>query len=270
MKQQRFSVFERDGSMTAIGSGWMQSRPSPDSRWLPVVDDCCPATIRVLPRHGGASQLLARLQKAQSLAIIGWDPRGRLLYSEGGRLFAVNLTGAVAEIAAPAVPGSSERSFSYIGRSPDGATVVLQMSGPPQLQVFFAISRAATVSINAFPHADNWVGPHEILGSTKTRFVAIDTVTGTERELMTRAKPYVDGVLLTSGPYLLWAADMTTTVHLSDTRTGGERVIDLGFRPSGSQRLDAGRFFLVSDAGPAILDTAAWFSANPEARAPSQ
>src|SRR2546423_5815945 len=40
MKQQQFSVFERDGSLTPIGSGWMQSRPSPDSRWLPVIDDC--------------------------------------------------------------------------------------------------------------------------------------------------------------------------------------------------------------------------------------
>jgi hypothetical protein len=55
---------------------------------------------------------------------------------------------------------------------------------------------------------------------------------------------------------------MATAFHLNDTRTGGDRVIDLGFRPGGSQRLDGGKFFLVGNAGIAILDAAAWFSAH--------
>jgi hypothetical protein len=264
MKQQRFSVFERDGSLTPIGSGWMQSRPSPDSQWVPVVDDCCPATIRVLPRHGGASRLIVRQHKTQPLFILGWDPHGRILYSEGGRLFAADLGGVIDEIVAPVLPASTERSYSYVDRSPDGTTVVLQVSasGTP---LTFALSRTRTVSINAFPHTNNWIGPHEILGSTKTKFVAIDTVTGAERDLPTTNKPYVDQSLVSSGPYLLWAADMTTTLHLNDTRTGGERVIDLGFRSGGSQRLDGGRFLLVRDDGLAILDAAAWFGTGPVA-----
>ena len=258
MKQQQFSVFERDGSITAIGSGWMQSRPSPDSRWLPVIDDCCPATIRVLARDGSASRLLSRRQNAQSL--LGWDPRGRLLFNESGRLFAVDLAGAVEEIVAPVLPTSAERTYSYVGRSPDATTVVLQVSAAGSQPLVFALSRTGTVSITAYPYSDNWVGPHEMLGATKTKFVAIDTSTGAERDLATKANPFGDAFVGTSSPYLLWRESMTGPLHLLDARTGADRVIDVPWTSSGSQRLDGGRFFLASDTGLAILDPAAWFS----------
>lgn len=267
MKQQQFSVFERDGSLTAIGSGWMQSRPSPDSRWLPVIDDCCPSTIRVLPRHGGASELLVRLQNSQSLWILGWDPRGRLLYNEGGRLFAVDLTGAVEEIVAPVPPGSTERSYSYVGRSPDGTTVVLQISGSPT-PLSFALSRTGTVSIAAV-FSDSWVGPHEILAMTKAKLIAIDTSTGAERDLATMAKPS-DAFVGTSGPYLLWRENLTGPLHLCDTRTGVDRVIDVAWTAGTPQRLDGGRFFLPSDANPAILDAAAWLNAAAASATPAR
>jgi hypothetical protein len=185
MKQQKFSVFERDGSVTAIGSGWMQSRPSPDSRWVPVIDDCCPSSIRVLPRHGGASQLLARLPNAQSLFILGWDPRGRLLYTDSGRLFAVDLTGTIEEIIAPVLPVSAQNSYSYIGRSPDGTTVVLQISGATP--VTFSLSRTGAVTPIVPVFSDSWVGPHNILAVTKMKFLSIDTSTGAERDLLTKS-----------------------------------------------------------------------------------
>jgi hypothetical protein len=259
MKQQRFTVFERDGSVTAIGSGWMQSRPSPDSLWLPVIDDCCPATVRVLPRRGGASRLLVRLlPNASSVWILGWDPRGRLLYTASGRLFAVDLAGVIEEILVAGLPAATERSYTYLGRSPDGTTVVLQMSGSPT-PLSFALSRTGTVSIAAV-FSDSWVGPHEILAMTKAKLLAIDTSTGAERDLATKAKPS-DGFVGTSSPYLLWRENMTGPLHLGDTRTGADRIIDVAWTGGTPQRLDGGRFLLPSDNGPAILDAAAWFRA---------
>lgn len=255
MKQQQFVVFERDGSLTTTGSGWMSSRPSPDSRWLPVIDDCCPSTIRLLPRYGGASQLLARVPNARSLFILGWDPRGRLLYTESSRLFAVDLAGAVEEIVAPALPTSTERSYSYVGRSPDGTSVVLQVSGPAPSS--FALSRSGTVSI-ATVFSDSWVGPHEILATTKTKFLAIDTITGAERDLVTTARTSGDAFVGTSSPYLLWRENMTGLLHLCDARTGTDRIIDVAWGSGTPQRLDNGRFFFASDSAPAILDAAAW------------
>jgi hypothetical protein len=268
MKQQQFSVFERDGSLTAIGSGWMQSRPSPDNRWLPVIDDCCPWTIRVLPRHGGASQLLVRLlPNASSVWILGWDPRGRLLYTDSGRLLAVDLAGTVDEITPPRLPAGAERSYSFVGRSPDGTTVVLQVSASAT-PLSFALSRTGTVSI-ASVFSDSWVGPHEILAMTKAKFVAIDTSTGAERELAIRAKPS-DGFVGASSPYLLWRESMTGPMHLSDTRTGADRVLDVASTAGSAQRLDGGRFLLPQGDGPAILDPAAWFSAGTPSATPQR
>jgi hypothetical protein len=257
MKQQQFAVFERDGSLTSIGSGWMQSRPSPDSRWLPVIDDCCPATIRLLPRHGGTSQLLVRLPNAPSLFILGWDPRGRLLYTESGRLFAVDLAGTIEEIVAPVLPASAQRSYSYVGRSPDGTTAILQVSAS-SAPLSFALSRTGTVSITAV-FSDSWVGPHKILAVTKTKFLAIDTSTGVEQDLLTTARP-TDEFFATSSPYLLWRENGAGPIHLCDTRTGADRVIDVTWTGGTPQRLDGGRFFLPNDTRPAILDPAAWLA----------
>jgi hypothetical protein len=259
MKQQQFSIFERDGSLTAIGSGWMPSRPSPDSRWIPVIDDCCPSTIRLLPRHGGASQLIARLPNAHSLFIVGWDPRGRLLYSDSSRLFAVDFAGAVEEIIAPVLPAAAERTYSYVGRSPDGTTVVVQVSGSPTT-FSFALSRTGTVVSIAPVFSDNWVGPHEILAITKTKFLSIDTSTGAERDLVTKARTVGDAFVGTSSPYLLWRENITGPLHLNDTQTGADRVLDVAWSAGTPQRLDGGRFFLPSDASPAILNSAIWLS----------
>ena len=266
MKQQQFSVFERDGSLTAIGSGWISSRPSPDSRWIPVIDDCCPSTIRLLPRHGGASQLLVRLSNAQSFFIVGWDPRGRLLYSESSRLFAVDLARAVQEIVAPVLPASVERTYSYVGRSPDGTTVVLQVSGP-STSLSFALSRTGTVPI-PYVFSDTWIGPHEIIAITKTKFLSIDTSTGAERDLATKARPS-DGFVGTSSPYLLWRENITGPLHLYDTQTGADRVLDVAWSAGTPQRLDGGRFFLPSDTSPAILDAAAFFRASAPTATPT-
>src|SRR5438093_3183149 len=258
MKQQQFAVFERDGSLTSIGSGWMPSRASPDSRWIPVIDDCCPTTIRLLPRHGGASQLLARLATGSPF-ILGWDPRGRLLYTYSGRLFAIDLGGAADEIATPIPPGSTEPSYSWVGRSPDGTAVVLQVSRS-STPLSFALTRNGTVSL-ATVFSDSWIGPHTILALTKTKFLAVDASTGAERDLATKAKP-TDAFFGTSSPYLLWREDSTGPLHLCDTRTGADRVIEVAWTAGSPQRLDGGRFFLPSDTGPAILDSAAWL-ANP-------
>ena len=258
MKQQRFSVFERDGSVTAIGTGWMRSGASPDSRWVPVIDDCCPSTIRLLSRHGGTSQALVRLRPdAGSTWIVGWDPGGRLLYSEAGRLFAADLAGAVAEIRAPFSAGSTERSYSYVGRSPDGTAVVLQVNGTSSPQSF-AITRSGVVPI-APVFSDSWVGPHDILAMTKEKFLAVDTSTGAERGLPI-AKPPRDTFVGASGPYLLWREDATGPLHVSDARTGADRLVDVPWTPAGAQRLDNGRFFLPSDTTPGIFDAAAWLS----------
>ena len=267
MKQQKFSVFERNGSVTAIGSGWMQSRPSPDSRWVPVIDDCCPASIRVLPRQGGASQLLARLPNAQSLFILGWDPRGRLLYTDSGRLFAVDLTGTIEEMIAPVLPVPAQNSYSYIGRSPDGTTVVLQISGATP--VTFSLSRTGAVTPIAPVFSDSWVGPHNILAVTKMKFLSIDTSTGAERDLLTKARTAGDVFEGTSSPYLLWRENVTGPVHLSDTQSGGDRVVDVTWAGGTPQRLDGGMFFLPSDTSPAILDSAAWFSTPAPAATPA-
>jgi hypothetical protein len=252
-------VFERDGSLTAIGSGWMPSRPSPDSRWIPVIDDCCPSTIRLLPRRGGASQLLVRLLDAHALFIVGWDPRGRLLYSDSNRLFAVDLAGTAEEIIAPVLPASAERTYSFVGRSPDGSTVVLQVSGS-STPMSFALSRVGTVVSIAPVFSDSWVGPHEILAVTKTKFLSIDTSTGAERDLLTKARTVGDGFVGTSSPYLLWREDFTGPLHLNDTRTGADRVLDVTWSAATPQRLDGGRFYLPSDTSPAILDSAAFFT----------
>ena len=261
MKQQQFSVFERDGSLTAIGTGWMPSRPSPDSRWIPVIDDCCPSTIRLLPRHGGASQLLVRLLDAHSLFIVGWDPRGRLLYSESSRLYAVDLAGAVAEILTPALPASAERTYSYVGRSPDGTTVVLHVSGS-STPMSFALSRTGAVVSIASVFSDSWVGPHEILAITKTKLLAIDTSTGAERDLATKAKPPGD-FIGASSPYFLWREDMSGPLHLSDAQSGADRILDVTWSAGSPQRLDGGRFFLPSETSPAILDSAVFFLSHP-------
>jgi hypothetical protein len=133
--------------------------------------------------------------------------------------------------------------------------VVLQVSGSPT-PLSFALSRTGAVSI-APVFSDSWVGPHEILALTKTKFLGIDTTTGAERDLATKAKPS-DGFVGTSSPYLLWRESSTGPLHLCDTRTGADRVIDVAWTAGSPQRLDGGRFFLPSDASPAILDSAAW------------
>jgi hypothetical protein len=55
---------------------------------------------------------------------------------------------------------------------------------------------------------------------------------------------------------------MTGPLHLCDTSTGADRVIDVVLAAGTPQRLDGGRFFLPSETRPAILDPVVWL-ANP-------
>ena len=126
----------------------------------------------------------------------------------------------------------------------------------------FALSRTGAVVSIASVFSDSWIGPHEILAITKTKLLAIDTSTGAEHDLATKAKPPGD-FIGASSPYFLWREDISGPLHLSDAQSGADRSLDITWSGGSPQRLDGGRFFLPSETSPTILDSAVFFLSHP-------
>jgi hypothetical protein len=130
------SILEVDGSVREIGKGMAYPRAegqlaSPDGQSLAFDTPCCPSSVVIVPRRGGAAREVATAPT--QLHVLSWDADGHVVYWAGGdAIDAVGADGSRYRVPLALPSGRRALDIAPGARTSDGAATVLsiQADGP--------------------------------------------------------------------------------------------------------------------------------------------
>jgi hypothetical protein len=130
------SILEVDGSVREIGKGMAYPRAegqlaSPDGQSLAFDTPCCPSSVVIVPRRGGAAREVATAPT--QLHVLSWDADGHVVYWAGGdAIDAVGADGSRYRVPLALPSGRRALDIAPGARTTDGAATVLsiQADGP--------------------------------------------------------------------------------------------------------------------------------------------
>jgi len=260
------SILELDGSVRELVRGVVipvaeGHHVSPDGA-LAFVTPCCPATVVVVSRSGGAPREIATSPTA--VRLLSWDADGYVLYWSGGNVIdAVRPDGSRYQVPLGLPAGVTATSIEPGARTADGAVNVFSIAAdgpfPGTAQNNIADRTLIGRQLRAYqsgPALAARVSATELLTHPNGSFGAYDMTTGATRTLATVANDdavpptAVSGRIVLTSPHRTWVRvfDLDRDAEWHDTEVG--RVLnETGYA------LARGRFLVFDEDGaPYVLD----------------
>ena len=263
------SILELDGSVRELVRGVVipvaeGHHVAPDGS-LAFVTPCCPSTVVVVSRSGGARREIAMSPTA--LRLLSWDADGYVLYWSGGNVIdAARPDGSRYQVPLGLPAGVTATSIEPGARTADGAANIFWIAAdapfPGTAQSNTADRTLIGRELRPYQSSASLaarVSPTELLTHSNGSFGAYDLTTGVTRTLATIADDdavpptAVSGRIVLTSPHRTWVRvfDLDRDAEWHDTEVG--RVLnETGYA------LARGRFLVFDEDGaPYVLDGAA-------------
>ena len=260
------SILELDGSIRELVRGVVipvaeGHHVSPDGS-LAFVTPCCPSTVVVVSRSGGARREIAMSPTA--LRLLSWDADGYVLYWSGGNVIdAARPDGSRYQVPLGLPAGVTATSIEPGARTADGAANIFWIAAdapfPGTAQSNTADRTLIGRELRPYQSSASLaarVSPTELLTHSNGSFGAYDLTTGVTRTLATIADDdavpptAVSGRIVLTSPHRTWVRvfDLDRDAEWHDTEVG--RVLnETGYA------LARGRFLVFDEDGaPYVLD----------------
>lgn len=262
------SILGLDGSLRELVRGVSypgaeSNQVSPDASTLAFATACCPSTVVVVSRTGGAPREIAR--STSQLRVLGWDADGHVLFWSGGNAIdAARDDGSRYQVALGLPAGVSATDLVAGVRTTDAVANVFSVHAdgpfPGTAQNNIADRTLVARELHARPAVATLpmrVSSHELLTYTAGLFGAYDITSGVTRSLATVAdddlgkRPTaMSARLVLESPGRTWvrlfAVDRDDRWHETDV---GRVLQTIGYS------LSRGRFLVFSEDGaPLVLD----------------
>jgi hypothetical protein len=261
------SILELDGSVRELIRGVVipvaeGHHVSPDRSSLAFVTPCCPSTVVVVARSGGARREIASSPTA--LRLLSWDADGYVLYWSGGNAIdAVRPDGSRYQVPLGLPAGVTATSIEPGARTADGAANVFSITadGPFPGTAQNNVADRTLIGRELRPYQSGAalaarVSATELLTHPSGSFGAYDLTTGVTRTLATIADDdavpptAVSGRIVLTSPHRTWVRvfDLDRDAEWHDTDVG--RILnETGYA------LARGRFLVFDEDGaPYVLD----------------
>jgi len=261
------SILELDGSVRELIRGVVipvaeGHHVSPDRSSLAFVTPCCPSTVVVVARSGGARREIASSPTA--LRLLSWDADGYVLYWSGGNAIdAVRPDGNRYQVPLGLPAGVTATSIEPGARTADGAANVFSITadGPFPGTAQNNVADRTLIGRELRPYQSGAalaarVSATELLTHPSGSFGAYDLTTGVTRTLATIADDdavpptAVSGRIVLTSPHRTWVRvfDLDRDAEWHDTDVG--RILnETGYA------LARGRFLVFDEDGaPYVLD----------------
>src|SRR5258706_3800279 len=262
------SVLERDGTerLLAHRVGYPRAEGqlvSPDGASLAFDTPCCPSTVVVVPRGGGAMREVATAPA--QLRVLSWDEQGHVVYWSGGEaLDAAGLDGDRYRVPLELPSGVRALDIAPGARTPDGVATVfsIQADGPfpgtAQNNVAdrTLVARELRAYKTGAPLFIRLTAHEALTYALGGALGAYDLTTGVTRPLITIADDEggqpttMSGAILMSSPGRTWVRvlDIDHDDHWHETDVG--RLLQ-----AAGYALSRGRFLVFDEDGaPYVLD----------------
>jgi len=260
------SILELDGSVRELVRGVVipvaeGHHVAPDGS-LAFVTPCCPSTVVVVSRSGGARREIAMSPTA--LRLLSWDADGYVLYWSGGNVIdAARPDGSRYQVPLGLPAGVTATSIEPGARTADGAANIFWIAAdapfPGTAQSNTADRTLIGRELRPYQSSASLaarVSPTELLTHSNGSFGAYDLTTGVTRTLATIADDdavpptAVSGRIVLTSPHRTWVRvfDLDRDAEWHDTEVG--RVLnETGYA------LARGRFLVFDEDGaPYVLD----------------
>jgi len=265
------SILEPGGSVRALKQrvGYPRAEGqlvSPDGQWLAFDTPCCPSSVVIVPRGGGAALEIATAPT--QLRVLSWDAEGHVVYWAGGdAIEAAGADGSRYRVPLGLPSGVKVVDISPGARTTDGAATVLSIQAdgefPGAAQNNIAHRTLVARELRAYPMPSSLymrLTAHEaVTYALGGALGAYDIATGITRPLVKISDD--EGVppttmsagMLLSSPGRSWVRvlDIGRDDHWHETNVG--RILQ-----AAGYALARGRFLVFDDDGaPYVLDGAA-------------
>jgi len=262
------SILQPDGSVRDIAQrvGYPRAEGqlvSPDGLQLALDTPCCPSTIVVVPRSGGAAREVATAPT--QLHVLSWDADGHVVYWAGGdAIDAVSVDGTRYRVPLGLPSGVSAIDIAPGARTTDAVATVLSIQAdgpiPGKAQSNAADRTLVARELHAFPidvplfarlsaHEALTYAPGGALGAYDIATGVMRTLTTIRDDLGFGPTAMSAGTLMSS-PGRTWVRvlDMAHDDQWHDTEVG--RILQ-----TATYALSRGRFLVFDEEGaPYILD----------------